>query len=111
MKFKVQSNKGFTLVEIVIGIALMGILAMIIVPQAIGYIDRAKVRVCDVNCSKVEEMYSTELQIEGKDHSDELFEEYLTQYKGVMCPGGGEVTYEEGKIMCNEHGGEEVPPL
>lgn len=37
-----QSNKGFTLVELIVVLVILAILAAILVPALLGYIDRAK---------------------------------------------------------------------
>lgn len=39
---KNKSNKGFTLVELIVVLVILALLAAILVPALLGYIDRAK---------------------------------------------------------------------
>ena len=41
-KMKKNSNKGFTLVELIVVLVILAILAAILVPALLGYIDRAR---------------------------------------------------------------------
>lgn len=41
-KKKMDNNKGFTLVELIVVLVILAILAAILVPALLGYIDRAK---------------------------------------------------------------------
>lgn len=42
IKYKINNNKGFTLVELIVVLVILAILAAILIPALLGYIDRAK---------------------------------------------------------------------
>ncbi|HCJ41867.1 type II secretion system protein [uncultured Ruminococcus sp.] len=44
-----KNKKGFTLVELVIVIAIVGILAALLVPMMMGYVKKARLRQCNAN--------------------------------------------------------------
>jgi hypothetical protein len=41
------------------------------------------------------------------DHSDAMFNEFLTEFGSELCPVGGVVTYTDGHVECSVHGEEE----
>lgn len=48
-----KNKKGFTLIELIVVIAILGILALFLVPQFMGYADDAKRQVAEANVRTV----------------------------------------------------------
>lgn len=70
----------------------------------------------------VERMYSAFLVENYNDHEDGIFNPFLIENFDEICPAGGVISYEDGKVKCSVHGsgsegekveepGEEVPWL
>lgn len=70
MFLRKKYTKGFTLIELIIVISIIGILVSITVPTYGGYVKRAKEEVCKSNCLRVERMYEMYLETEGIEHSE-----------------------------------------
>lgn len=53
MKRKLMNEKGFTLVELIVVIAIMVTLVALLLPKAIGYITRAREAKIQGNCAEI----------------------------------------------------------
>jgi type II secretory pathway pseudopilin PulG len=99
-------------VEIIVVIAILGILAAVAVPRFIGFTSMAKESVCSTNQKTVERMYSNFLVENDIDHTDSIFNQFLVEKFDVICPAGGLVIYEDGSEGDeDEPPGDEVPWL
>ena len=108
-----KKSDGFTLIEIVVIIATLGIIAAIVVPRLIGFNSMAEERVCATNRKTVERVYITFLL--ENEHGESVFNQFLIGNFDGVCPVGGVVTYVDGTVMCNMHedgieGGEDEGP-
>lgn len=102
---------GFTLVEVIVVIAVLGILVAIVIPRLSGFSSLAEEKVCIANRKAVERLYSTFLVENEVDHSDWLFEQFLISQFELICPAGGNIYYSNGVIDCDVHGGGEIPEV
>lgn len=100
---KICKNKGFTLVELIIVLAIISILALITVPAINGYVERAKEEVCKANCLQLERMYCAYLVSEGLEHSDAVFENFIQEWGKDICPCSGRITFVDEKVKCSVH--------
>ena len=92
---------GLTLIEVIIVIAILGIIVAITIPKFIIYNSFAIESVCLANCKIVERQYDVFL-IQG--HQDVGFDQFFHDNFKRVCPMGGIIIYEDGKVMCSLHG-------
>ncbi|WZL73669.1 prepilin-type N-terminal cleavage/methylation domain-containing protein [Clostridiaceae bacterium 35-E11] len=105
-----KKSDGFTLVELIIVIAILGIIAAIAVPRFTGFKSMAEERVCGANRKTVQRMYSAFLVENDIDHEDSIFNQFLTRNFDKICPSRGVIRYEDGKVKCSVHRNEQQPP-
>ena len=96
-------TKGFTLIELIMVISIIGILAAIVVPTYGGYVKKAKEEICRVNCLQLERDYEMHLETERIEHGELAFEKFLNEYVQNVCPGNGVITCVEGNVKCSAH--------
>lgn len=107
-KTKQFFNKGFTLVELLVVMAILAILASIAVPMYAGYLERAAKEVCNINCLQVGRMYHVYLLMENKEDTKNVFDEFMDNYEETICPDNGEIVYMHGSVRCLLHSEDEA---
>ena len=105
IKVKTMDKKsdGFTLIELMVVISILGILAAIAVPRLTGFKRMAEERVCAANRKTVERMYSAFLGENDNGHEDGLFDQFIIENFDEICPVCGVISYENGKVKCSVH--------
>jgi prepilin-type N-terminal cleavage/methylation domain-containing protein len=96
-------NNGFTLIEVLAVLVILSILVAIAVPSYVSYIEKAEKEVCYANSFELERMYHGYLHLEGVDHSDPRFNQYMQEFFGEISPSGGEINYLDGDVSYGLH--------
>lgn len=107
-KRRIVNNEGFSLIELIVVMTILGILISIAVPLYKGYVERATQQVCNANCLQLERMYHVYLLMENKEHTAYIFDEFLQKYEQNICPANGDIKYVNGKVRCMLHSEDEA---
>jgi type IV pilus assembly protein PilA len=88
VKKRRKRQKGFTLIELIVVIAILGILAAIVVPRLAGFSDRAKASACETEARTVltalAAMYAEDPDSVGTDTSTDDLKDLAGTLKGSL---------------------------
>jgi prepilin-type N-terminal cleavage/methylation domain-containing protein len=108
---KCRCNEGFTLVELIIVIAIMAVLASAVGLALIKYIEKSRESNCVSTRKTMEKEYLLEkVEIEEQRNNTGVYEEYtvddyLQTHDGeYSCPSKGEFEELSGGMGCTVHG-------
>ncbi len=109
MKKRTSTRGGFTLIEIMIVIAIIGLLMTVAVPNIVRARKKANERVCLMNIENIEgakQLWATENRKSDKDTpTEDDLRIYLRDSKFPTCPSGGTYTINavDAKATCSVH--------
>ncbi len=97
MRIRTYRRAGFTLVEIMIVVAIIGLLAAIAIPNLAKVRRSAQRQACIMNLKAIDsakEAWATEARkADGSAIDESGVNEYIKDRRRPECPGGGEYTY------------------
>lgn len=105
-----RNQRGFTLVELMIVIVIIGVLAAIAVPAYSSYVSKAQERTCEANrrtISTAATMYYIDHIENDNEYATDIddLKGYLDNFDSLKCPAGGEYELVEDSfdVTCSVH--------
>ena len=98
-----KRNKGFSFIELIVVIAIIGIMFLIFSSFYMSYIEKAKLQACNINCLQIQRNYTLYLIFGDKKDSEATFIQFVQENVQASCPSGGEISYKNGRVECSVH--------
>ena len=109
---KDKDNDGFSLIELIIVVAIMAVLVSILAPQLIGQLSKAREGVCSTNRAQFSRLYNIYIIDSYDSNSLDGFLAYAADANLIpeeICPSNGECTFHISDNMliveCSIHTG------
>lgn len=105
-----RSENGFTLIELMIVVLIIGILVAIAIPAFSSARDNAQRKACFSNERVVEGAYNRYISVESSAAIIASWSPLMTALvpseiaREPICPGGGTYTWTNRMITCSVHG-------
>ena len=101
MKNKIrQATKGFSLVELIVVIAIMAVMAAVLVPALLGYVEKSRARKDDSAMSEVTN--AIQLSLADMDIYDEALQFAVKDNYSCYCDGDTSTNTDANKILTKE---------
>lgn len=102
-----KHNKGFTLIELIVVIAILAALALLLIPQITGYIAASQKSTCDANTTMMNRAYGYEKELDPNLTPEAIIANVDAKYfagSTKKCPSGGEYKVDANNIIyCDKH--------
>jgi prepilin-type N-terminal cleavage/methylation domain-containing protein len=97
-----SKRKGFTMVECIVTIVIIGILSIFVILKLIAYKEIAEEKICLVNRRTTAQLY--EAYLVNNKHNEVCFNQFMLENVRSICPCNGTISYENGIVRCSIHG-------
>lgn len=100
-----KSAKGFSLMEMLIVVAIMAVLVGIAIPTFSGSVAKAKAAACAANRRSLKAQLTDMELLDGYASLEAAAEssEGAAALKSCTCPLGGTIYIEEDQVLCTKH--------
>ena len=94
-------KKGFTLIELIVVIAIIGVLAAILVPSMLGYVKKSKISSANSAASSIQKAINTALSEMDEETETGADVTLISRKKGESAVAEG-ISDEDGAILWNK---------